>query len=192
MAATFEGLETARLRLLLPEPADALRLMRYYDENRQHLAPWESVRSEEFYTEAFWLAEIRQIRAEFVNGDSLRLSMVDKLDPDGMIVGQCALRNIIRGAFHACYLGYSLHHAAVGKGLMFETLNAVIPYAFDELGLHRIMANYIPSNERSGRLLRRLGFVVEGYARDYLFIAGKWQDHIMTALINPNPEWSRV
>jgi ribosomal-protein-alanine N-acetyltransferase len=39
-------------------------------------------------------------------------------------------------------------------------------------------------NERSGRLLERLGFVREGYARDYLLIAGRWQDHILTSLTN--------
>lgn len=187
MATTFKSLETARLRLVLPEPADAARIIRYYEDNKQHLGPWETIRSDEFYTEEFWLDEIRQINEEFVNGESLRLCVVDKFDPDGMIVGQCALRNIIRGAFHACYLGYSLHHEAVGKGLMFEALTALIPYAFNDMGLHRIMANYIPTNERSGRLLRRLGFVVEGYARDYLFLAGRWQDHILTSLVNPNP-----
>jgi ribosomal-protein-alanine N-acetyltransferase len=58
---------------------------------------------------------------------------------------------------------------------------------FGELGFHRIMANYLPHNERSGRLLRRLGFVVEGYARDYLYIHGAWRDHILTALTNPDP-----
>lgn len=187
MATTFKSLETARLRLVLPEPADAPRIIRYYEDNKEHLAPWETIRTDEFYTEAFWLGEIRQINEEFLAGDSLRLCVVDKFDRDAMIVGQCALRNIIRGAFQACYLGYSLHHETVGKGLMFEALNALIPYAFNDMGLHRIMANYIPTNERSGRLLRRLGFMVEGYARDYLFLAGKWQDHILTALVNPNP-----
>lgn len=68
---------------------------------------------------------------------------------------------------------------------MFESLSVAIPYIFDHIGLHRIMANYIPTNDRSGKLLRKLGFVVEGYARDYLYIAGQWQDHIMTALTNP-------
>jgi len=38
---------------------------------------------------------------------------------------------------------------------------------------------------RSGKLLRRQGFVVEGYSRDYLRIDGEWQDHIRTALVNP-------
>jgi ribosomal-protein-alanine N-acetyltransferase len=48
------------------------------------------------------------------------------------------------------------------------------------------MANYIPCNERSARVLKRLGFEVEGYARDYLFLAGNWQDHVLTSLINPS------
>jgi [ribosomal protein S5]-alanine N-acetyltransferase len=67
---------------------------------------------------------------------------------------------------------------------MFEALTAAIAFAFDVLRLHRIMANYIPGNERSGKLLRRLGFNMEGYARDYLLIDGEWRDHILTALTN--------
>jgi ribosomal-protein-alanine N-acetyltransferase len=48
------------------------------------------------------------------------------------------------------------------------------------------MANYQPGNERSARLLRRLGFVPEGFARDYLYIAGAWRDHVLTAKNNPD------
>jgi ribosomal-protein-alanine N-acetyltransferase len=44
----------------------------------------------------------------------------------------------------------------------------------------------VPTNERSGRLLRRLGFVVEGYARDYLFIGGQFRDHVLTSLTHPD------
>jgi ribosomal-protein-alanine N-acetyltransferase len=46
------------------------------------------------------------------------------------------------------------------------------------------MANYLPQNERSARVLKGLGFVVEGYAKDYLYIDGRWQDHVLTALTN--------
>ena len=58
---------------------------------------------------------------------------------------------------------------------------------FQELRMHRIMANYLPTNERSGSLLRRLGFKVEGYARDYIYINGAWRDHILTSLVNDDP-----
>jgi ribosomal-protein-alanine N-acetyltransferase len=71
---------------------------------------------------------------------------------------------------------------------MYEALTAAIKYGFEELNLHRVMANYMPTNERSGKLLGRLGFTVEGYARNYLRLAGDWKDHILTALINESWE----
>jgi ribosomal-protein-alanine N-acetyltransferase len=43
----------------------------------------------------------------------------------------------------------------------------------------------MPVNERSGGLLARLGFEIEGQAREFLLIDGKWEDHILTAKINP-------
>jgi ribosomal-protein-alanine N-acetyltransferase len=55
---------------------------------------------------------------------------------------------------------------------------------FDDLGLHRIMAGYLPHNKRSGKLLDRLGFEKEGLARKYLKINGRWEDHLLTSLIN--------
>jgi len=65
---------------------------------------------------------------------------------------------------------------------MFEALQSLIRYMQRQQKMHRIMANYMPHNQRSGALLQRLGFEREGYAKDYLLIDGKWQDHILTAL----------
>lgn len=67
---------------------------------------------------------------------------------------------------------------------MSEAVAAVIRFAFDSLKLHRIMANYMPSNRRSERLLEGLGFEKEGYAKEYLFIGTGWADHVLTALTN--------
>ena len=44
------------------------------------------------------------------------------------------------------------------------------------------MANYMPINFRSAKLLHRLGFTVEGYAKNYLLINNRWEDHVLTAL----------
>jgi ribosomal-protein-alanine N-acetyltransferase len=46
----------------------------------------------------------------------------------------------------------------------------------------------MPRNEKSAKLLKRLNFTIEGYARDYLFIDGKWEDHILTSLTNVSSE----
>ena len=69
---------------------------------------------------------------------------------------------------------------------MSEAVAKAIEYMFEQQKLHRIMANYMPSNERSARLLHKLGFVVEGCAKKYLLINGQWEDHILTSLTNEN------
>lgn len=82
-------------------------------------------------------------------------------------------------------IGYSLAADAQGHGYMVEAVRGAVAYAFRELRLHRVMANYMPHNRRSGAVLRRAGFTVEGYARDYLRIDGRWEDHVLTAIVNP-------
>lgn len=101
----------------------------------------------------------------------------------GPIVGIINVSQIVRGAFQAAVIGYSLDGGAQGSGLMTEALEAVIDYGFDGLELHRLMANYRPENTRSAAVLERLGFVKEGYAKEYLFIDGAWRDHVLTALV---------
>lgn len=83
-------------------------------------------------------------------------------------------------------MGYSLAAAQQGKAYMSEALKLAIAYVFTQLNMHRIMAAYLPHHQRSAKLLKRLGFVVEGYACDYLTIDGRWQDHILTSLTNRN------
>jgi len=64
-----------------------------------------------------------------------------------------------------------------------ESLDALLPFIFQEIGLHRVEAACIPTNEASRRLLQRLGFTQEGYARRYLCINGVWQDHLLFAML---------
>lgn len=177
-------IETERLLLTLPPQEEAARLLAYFEENREHLERWSPAPPSGFYTEKFWRERLAQARAEFQQDQSLKLALRERRRPKGKVLGVCNFTNFVRGPFQACYLGYSLDHRFEGRGLMMEALRAATLYVFENLRLHRIMANYIPTNERSGRVLRRLGFTVEGYAHDYLLIDGRWQDHILTSLTN--------
>ena len=159
-------------------------MLTFAEDNREHLARWAPPEPSGYYTEEFWRSYVVGARNEFVLGRALKLVLFDLKEPDGPVLGECNFSNIIRGPFHACFLGYKIDHRYEGYGLMLEALSAAIAYSFDVLRLHRVMANYVPTNERSGRLLRRLGFTVEGFARDYLLIDGEWRDHILTSLIN--------
>jgi [ribosomal protein S5]-alanine N-acetyltransferase len=69
---------------------------------------------------------------------------------------------------------------------MQEALTVGIKYVFNTMQCHRIQANYMPRNRKSGNLLAKLGFRVEGDAKDYLLINGVWEDHILTSLTNAN------
>ena len=42
----------------------------------------------------------------------------------------------------------------------------------------------LPANEPSKRLLERVGFRHEGYARAYLNINGDWRDHLLFGLLS--------
>ena len=95
---------------------------------------------------------------------------------NGDFVGWFALKYLPGTA--AVELGYRLRHAAWGRGYATEGGRELVRYGFDDLGLHRVEANVMPRNAASRKLLRRLGFIEEGLARQYLRIAGVWEDHI--------------
>ena len=174
-------LRTPRLIVRVARRGDEDAIAAHYRADEAHLKEF-SWATPSMLDPSFWREWIEQTHIEFDAGRACRTFLYE-LD-DRTVVGSANLTNIIRGPFHACYLGYSIARTHEGKGLMFEALQALLRFAFDELNLHRIMANYMPRNRRSGALLERLGFVVEGTAKDYLRINDVWEDHVMTALTN--------
>lgn len=174
---------TERLRLHLPDVGDAAEVLRYFQDNREHLERWSPAAPVGFYTLEYWRNRMSIGRREYAEDRSLRLVVARRESPDE-VIGTCNFSEFVRGAFQACFLGYGLAHRLQGQGLMTEALAGAIRFAFDELRMHRVMANYLPTNERSGAVLRRLGFTIDGYARDYLFINGAWRDHVLTSITN--------
>jgi [ribosomal protein S5]-alanine N-acetyltransferase len=177
------SLQTSRTRIRLADEADALKLLQYRVENRDHLAPWEPLRESDYYTLSHCIQSIADGREHARLDRSYPLIAFD-ID-EQTILATFTFANIVRGAFQACHLGYGVAARAQGKGLMREVLEPGIEWAFGELGLHRVMANYLPRNERSAKLLAQLGFEREGYAKRYLQIAGVWEDHVLTARMCP-------
>ncbi len=96
---------------------------------------------------------------------------------DGAIVGVINLNNIVRGSFLNASLGYYAGLPYAGRGYMTGGLKAAVRFAFGTLGLHRLEANIQPNNAPSINLVKRCGFVNEGFSRNFLYIAGAWRDH---------------
>ncbi|HUZ48436.1 MAG TPA: GNAT family N-acetyltransferase [Candidatus Dormibacteraeota bacterium] len=173
-------LRSERLCLRPFSAIDPDSLLTFQERNRAHL--WEPKRDEAFYTRDYQRAQITASIVAEQKGTDARFAAFES---DGTQIVACVnLWSIRRGAIHAAVLGYSADVDYQQRSFAQEAASAVIDYAFDMLNLHRIEASYQPLNERSGRVLRKLGFAVEGYARDYLFIAGEWRDGILTSLTN--------
>jgi ribosomal-protein-alanine N-acetyltransferase len=180
--------ETERLCLRLPAPSEAGALATFYTANREHLQPWSPTFHPGLFSATFWAGEAERRLADFQIGREIRGFLYPR-DDTGRVLGNLSLVQVGRGAFQACTLGYALAADAQGRGYMLEAVRGAVAYSFGPLALHRVMANYMPRNRRSAAVLRQAGFVVEGYAREYLLINGRWEDHVLTAITNRR--WDR-
>jgi [ribosomal protein S5]-alanine N-acetyltransferase len=177
------SLNTSRLILCLPNEKDSLQFQAFDERNASHLSPSRSIIGE---PKTDHKTQLMQWEQEFKEGRSIRFLLFLKDRFEDEIIGFCNFSQIFRGSFQACYLGYHIDGRFEGKGLMSEAVKKAIAYMFEQQKIHRIMANYVPSNKRSARLLEKLGFVIEGYAKKYLLINSQWEDHVLTSLTNEN------
>lgn len=182
------NLSTDRLLVRLGDPEDAAGMVAYRLANRDHLIDHgpASTWSPESLTESYWRNRFEESLEEFRTDQSVKLVIFEKNgnSRDRTIIGTINFTGILRRAAQYCVLGYGLDRDRQGRGYMTEALRAAIDFMFRERNLHRIMANYVPTNQASGRVLRKLGFDVDGYARDYLYLNGVWRDHILCSLTN--------
>lgn len=185
MSLKLPFISITSLFLRLGTKEDVPKIINYFYQNQEYLAHWQPLWDSSFLTQEFWQEQVENNLKEFQCDQSLKLFMFKKTN-HLEIIGQINFNNFVRGAAQFCYLGYGIAETEQGKGYMTEALQAALSYVFQELNMHRVMANYIPQNQRSAQVLKKLGFVFEGYARDYLLINGQWQDHILTSLTNKN------
>lgn len=157
-----------RLALRVLGPEDASARVRYSIANREHHAASAPLRTDAFFETAYWEQRLQGSFRRFEDGQSLEFYLFET-DAPGRIIGDCSFDGFVHGVFQACYLGYNLDKDAVGRGLMHEALKAVLDYVYDATAIHRVMANYMPSND--------------------LFLNGAWRDHVLTAL--HADEWAR-
>ncbi len=168
-----------RIYMRLPEMADYEAWRRLRFDSRRFLEPWEPTWGPDDLSRASFRLRIRRYEQDFARGLAVPLFVF--LKEGDTLVGGLTLGYIRRGASQSTMVGYWMGEAHAGKGLMRAALDAVVPYVFDVLRLHRIEAACIPDNTRSIRLLEKAGFEREGYLRDYLKINGLWRDHVLYA-----------
>lgn len=167
-------------RLVAVEDAPALAEL--LELNRRFLEPWEPTRPDRYFTVAAQRAAIELALEQHDAGAGVPRVILDQ----DAIVGRVTLTNIVRGPFQSCNLGYWVSSTHNGRGLATAGVADIMRVAFAERRLHRIEAGTLLHNVASQRVLERNGFVRFGVAPAYLKIAGRWQDHAMYQVVNPD------
>ena len=150
-------------------------------ESRDFLTKWEPTWAHDALTRSAFRRRLRAYKAELRQGTSYSFLVFRRSDHD--LLGGVTLSNLRRGVAQAASLGYWIGARHSRQGHMSDALTTVLHFAFTELGLHRVEAACLPKNTASKGLLMKCGFREEGYAREYLRIDGRWQDHVLFGIL---------
>jgi ribosomal-protein-alanine N-acetyltransferase len=168
--------------LRAPQMSDYSEWTTLREASRAFLTPWEPTWPSDDLSRSAFRRRLRRYAEDQRADTSYAFFLFRKNDE--ALVGGLTLANIRRGVAQAGSLGYWIGEPFARRGLMTGAVQGLVPFAFGSLRLHRLEAACIPSNTASIRLLEKVGFVREGYAREYLCINGLWQDHLLFARLN--------
>ena len=167
--------------LRAPQMADFAEWAALREASRDFLTPWEPTWLTNDLTRGAFRRRLKRY-AEDLRADQAYPFFLFRR-ADHALVGGLTLANVRRGVAQAGSLGYWIGEPFARQGLMSAAVQALIPFCFESLRLHRLEAACIPTNIASIRLLERTGFTREGFARQYLCINGVWQDHLLYGLL---------
>jgi RimJ/RimL family protein N-acetyltransferase len=169
-------LQTARLRLRAPLPADAeaifaMRSDPVVQRYGSHAAWTDPQRAVDYIA--------RDMKA-MASGEFAQFAIVRR--EDDAVVGTCTLYRLDAQCRRA-EVGYVLLPSEWGKGYANEGVSAMLDWGFEHLGLNRIEADIDPRNVASARALERLGFTREGHLRERWIVDGEVSDSYLYGLL---------
>ena len=136
--------------------------------NKDFLAPYDPVWPDDFFT-------VEAQRERIADAGRHNWLILDGGEP----VGWAGLSNVVRGPLQSAIVSYWMDEGHTRRGLATAAVGEIVAFAFGELGLHRLEAGTLVDNVASQRVLEKNGFERYGLARQYLFIAGAWRDHVL-------------
>lgn len=148
--------------------------------SRGFLSPWEPSWPADALSRGNFRARLARYAEEWRTDQGYNFFIFRS---DERLLGGVGLSNLRRGVAETASLGYWVGEQYARQRYMTAALPLVLDFAFDRLRLHRVEAACLPTNIASRTVLLRTGFQQEGYARNYLLIDGKWQDHLLFAIL---------
>ena len=117
-----------------------------------------------------------------ITGEGQSLTLGVRHADSGQLLGDVVLffHNEKHGAGE---LGYVFAPEAQGHGYATEACSAVLALAFDQLRLHRVIAQLDARNDPSARLAERLGMRREAHLHQDTMFKGEWSDRLIYAIL---------
>jgi ribosomal-protein-alanine N-acetyltransferase len=179
-------IQTDRLKLKLLDESYAGSVADYHLRNKDFFKQWVPSYTDDHFAVDMNRRRLKQMLEDFKEGRAIKLWIFKRDDADEKkIIGDISFSQIVYEPFLSCFLGYKIDEQENNSGYASEAIKAGIEYIFNNLKLHRIEANIMPHNEKSIRVVERLGFENEGISKKYLKINGKWEDHLHYVKLNP-------
>jgi RimJ/RimL family protein N-acetyltransferase len=156
----------------------------YAMHSDEHVVQW-------LYNDARNADEVRDLLARKIAGAALAeegewLSCAVVRRDDDSVVGDVGLHWVSKE--HRCgEIGFIVHPEHQGRGYATEAAAALLPFAFDGMGLHRVIGRTEARNTGSARVLEKLGMRREAHLVENEWVKGEWQSELVYALLEQ--EW---
>ena len=128
--------------LRYPQMSDYAQWSKLRDESREFLAPWEPTWAVDELSRGAFRRRLRRYQREIRNDLAYPFLLFRR--PDDFLMGGCTLSNVRRGVTQSAAVGYWVGSRYARHGHMFAALNAMLPFVFGVLALHRLEAACIP------------------------------------------------
>lgn len=172
-------IDTERLRIREYQDGDAADILEYSSDGdfwvRRNVG-WE--------VSAEGVREYWEGQRDFDPADDPKwLSLVVELKSHAKVIGNVGFGVAETDGLKQGSVGWLLGRPYQGRGLATEAVAALMSYCFEQLGLHRISARTGHDNERSWRLMERLGMRREAHFRESHVVSGEWRDEYVYAIL---------
>jgi RimJ/RimL family protein N-acetyltransferase len=100
---------------------------------------------------------------------------------DGSLTGSISL--VLQRDHERAEVGYWIGKPYWSRGYATEAVGEILRFAFEDLGLHRVQATFLPTNPASGKVLIKAGLTREGRLRQYVKKGGRFEDLELYSLL---------
>ncbi len=173
-------LDAGRIYLRPAKISDYAQWVDVRSRNAEFLKPFEPAWPEGCLEPDFFRRRVERLANDW-EGDNTYAFLIF-MQGTHELLGGININNVTRGAAQMASLGYWIDQPQQGKGLMSDAAGTALDFAFGPLRLARMNAATLVHNDKSQKMLLRLGFEEEGFARSYIQINGRRQDHILYGL----------